>query len=124
MSEWTQVELSAISKDDNLYLSIPNPDGSMHEPAWIWIAQSREDLYCRGYSGTSARWYQSAKREGNGHISVGGIEKDVTFEFITDKEMNDEVDEGYRDKYEGSPYLAPMISEKAREATVKLIPVN
>ncbi|MDN6344906.1 MAG: DUF2255 family protein [Tetragenococcus koreensis] len=124
MSGWKQEELDAIAKDDNLYISIPNSDGSMHKPTWIWIAQAGDDLYCRGYAGTSARWYQSAKREGSGHISVGGVEKDVRFEFPTDKETNDQVDEGYRQKYEGSPYLSPMISEKARQATVRLIPAN
>jgi len=124
MSNWTKEELEAISKDDNLYISIPNSDGTMHEPTWIWIAQAGDDLYSRGYSGTSARWYQSAKREGEGHISVGGVEKDVTFEFITDESTNDSVDEGYRSKYEGSPYLPPMINEQARSATVRFIPKN
>lgn len=122
MSDWTTEELEAIAGDSNLYISIPNPDGSMHKPAWIWIAESNGNLYCRGYSGTSARWYQSAKREGIGHISVGGVEKDVRFEFITDKVANDVIDEGYKKKYKGSAYLSPMISERAREATVQLIP--
>ena len=124
MSKWIQEELSAIFKDENLYLSIPNPDGSMHEPAWIWIAQAGEELYCRGYSGVDARWYQSAKREGEGHISVGGVEKDVSFEFPNDEETLSAVDEGYREKYKGSMYLSPMISTRARQSTVKLIPKN
>ncbi|MDN6345559.1 MAG: DUF2255 family protein [Tetragenococcus koreensis] len=34
------------------------------------------------------------------------------------------MDEGYRQKYGGSPYLSPMITEKARQATVRLIPAN
>lgn len=124
MSAWTKEELDAIFKDDNLYISIPNEDGSLHKPTWIWIAQAGENLYCRGYAGTSARWYQSAKRAGEGHISVGGVEKDVRFEFPTDKETNDQVDEGYRQKYEGSPYLPPMINERARQATVRLVPTD
>lgn len=124
MAKWQEEELLAISKDPNLYISIPNEDGSVHEPAWIWIAQAGNNLYCRGYSGSNARWYQSAQREGNGHISVGGVEKDVRFEFPTDEATNDLVDEGYKEKYKGSPYLAPMINKSARAATVKLIPID
>lgn len=124
MSRWTQEELEAIAKDENLYIAIPNPDGTMHKPTWIWIAQAGNDLYCRGYAGTNARWYQSAKREGKGHISVGGVEKEVRFEFPTDEATNEQVDEGYRQKYEGSPYLRPMISQQARQATVRLVPAE
>ncbi|GAA3019267.1 DUF2255 family protein [Tetragenococcus solitarius] len=124
MSRWRQEELEAIAKDENLYIAIPNPDGTMHKPTWIWIAQAGDDLYCRGYAGTNARWYQSAKREGKGHISVGGVEKEVHFEFPTDETTNEQVDEGYRQKYEGSPYLRPMVSHQARQATVWLVPAE
>lgn len=118
---WTNDELAAIAKDENLYVSIPNADGSMHKPAWVWIVQAGDDLYARGYNGTHSRWYQSAKREGHGHISVGGVEKDVTFEFPDDEATNKAVDEGYRHKYEGSPYLDPMLDAKPRMATVRII---
>lgn len=124
MSQWSTEELNAIFKDENLYISIPNRDGSMHQPAWIWIAQSGDELFCRGYFGKQARWYQSAKREGKGRISVGGVTKEVVFEFPEDKAINDLVDEGYKTKYKGSRYLQPMISEQARNATVKLIPAG
>jgi hypothetical protein len=123
MSQWTKEELAVIAKDENLYLSIPNSDGTMHKPAWIWVVQAEDELYCRGYFGRNARWYQSAKREGHGHLSVGGVEKEVRFEFPTDEITNNNVDEGYRQKYAGSPYLTPMIGT-AREATVRLIPKN
>jgi hypothetical protein len=33
------------------------------------------------------------------------------------------VDEAYRAKYRGSPYLNPMIGERARSATIKVMPV-
>lgn len=66
MSQWTKEELAAIAKDENLYLSIPNPDGTMHKPAWIWVVQAGDELYCRGYFGRNARRYQSAKRERQG----------------------------------------------------------
>jgi len=122
MSGWTEEELQAIFKDDDLYISIPNEDGTMHKPTWIWIVQAGDDLYSRGYNGVDARWYKSAKREKQGHISVGGVEKDVRFEFPTDEETLDKVDQGYHEKYKDSSYVPPMVSQKAREATVRILP--
>lgn len=121
MTNWSSDELNKISKDNNLYISIPNSDGTMHKPTWIWIAQAGNDLYARGYNGTNAKWYQSAKREQNGHISVGGVEQDVKFEFPNDEKTKQLVDEGYKLKYKGSSYLPPMISQKSRDSTVKII---
>lgn len=36
--------------------------------------------------------------------------------------INDRIDEAYRQKYSTSPYLAPMISARARAATVRVTP--
>lgn len=46
--------------------------------------------------------------------------QDVTFEPIGGA-LNDSIDEAYRRKYAKSPYLAPMIGERARAATVKIM---
>ena len=47
--------------------------------------------------------------------------KEVTFEPV-DGPINDLIDDAYRAKYHGSPYLKPMIGVRARSATVKVIP--
>jgi len=45
--------------------------------------------------------------------------KDITFELVTGP-INDRIDDAYRAKYKGSPYLSPMIGADARSATVKV----
>lgn len=47
--------------------------------------------------------------------------KAVAFESVTGA-INDQIDEAYRRKYRKSPYLAPMIGERARAATVRVTP--
>jgi hypothetical protein len=47
--------------------------------------------------------------------------KEVTFEPV-DGPINDLIDDAYRAKYNGSPYLSSMISTRARSATVKVMP--
>jgi hypothetical protein len=46
---------------------------------------------------------------------------EVAFEPV-DGPVNEAIDDAYRVKYRGSPYLSPMISPRARAATVKVMP--
>ena len=78
-------------------------------------------LYVRGYNGQNSRWYQAAVRQKAGKIRAAGMTREVTFE-AADGRLNDQIDEAYRVKYHGSPYLAPMIGARARSATVKVMP--
>jgi hypothetical protein len=47
--------------------------------------------------------------------------KGVTFEPV-DGPINNRIDDAYRAKYHGSPYLSPTIGARARSATVKVMP--
>ena len=47
--------------------------------------------------------------------------REVTFEPV-DGLIHDLIDEAYREKYRNSPYLSPMVSTRARAATVKVTP--
>jgi hypothetical protein len=44
----------------------------------------------------------------------------VTFERV-DGTINNRIDDAYRAKYHGRPYLSPMIGARARAATVKVM---
>jgi hypothetical protein len=52
-------------------------------------------------------------RQGAGRITTAGMTREVVFESV-DGEINDRIDEAYRAKYKGSPYLDPMIANRAR----------
>jgi hypothetical protein len=80
-----------------------------------------DDLYVRAYNGTRSRWYQSAMRQKAGRITAARMTKEVSFEPVTGV-INDRIDEAYRAKYAGSPYLAHMIGARARGATVRISP--
>ena len=56
-----------------------------------------------------------------GKITAAGITQEVSFEPV-DGAINELVDDAYRAKYKGSPYLDPMIGKRARSATVKVMP--
>jgi hypothetical protein len=54
-------------------------------------------------------------------ISAAGITKEVTFEPVNGP-INELIDDAYRAKDRGSPYLSPMIGARARSATIKVMP--
>ena len=80
-----------------------------------------DDLYVRAYNGRKSRWYRAAMRQAAGRIAAAGLLKDVGFEPV-EGPINDRIDDAYRRKYRDSPYLAPMIGERARAATVRVTP--
>ena len=124
MSTWSKTELQSIAENDDLHISPFREDGKTYgTPTWIWSVAVDGALYVRAYNGQDSRWYQAAMRQKTGQIAAAGISKQVSFEPVTGK-INDRIDDAYRAKYKGSPYLKPMIGEGARSATVKINPLN
>lgn len=124
MSSWLKNELQRIADNDDLHISPFREDGKTYgTPTWIWSVAVDDELYVRAYNGRDSRWYQAAMRQKTGQIVAAGITKQVSFEPVTG-EINNRIDDAYRAKYKGSPYLKPMIGERARLATVKVIPLK
>ena len=122
MVTWSKEELRKISETDDLHISPFREDGVTYgTPTWIWSVAMDHALYVRAYSGQKSRWYQAAVRQKAGRITVAGMRKEVTFESV-DGPINDLIDDAYRARYHGSPYLSSMLGTRARSATVKVVP--
>ncbi len=122
MSTWQKDEVRKIAETDDLHISPFREDGKTYgTPTWIWSVVVDDALYVRGYNGQNSSWYKAAVRQKAGRIKAAGMTKEVVFEPI-EGNINDRIDEAYRTKYKGSPYLSPMIGAKARAATVKIMP--
>jgi hypothetical protein len=123
MSTWSKDELRKIAEADDLHIAPFRENGVTYgTPTWIWSVAVEDSLYVRGYNGKSSRWYQAAIRQEAGRIIAAGMTKEVAFEPVDDRAMNDRIDDAYRAKYSSSPYLAPMIGSRARSATVLVMP--
>ena len=122
MSTWSKDELRKIAVADDLHISPFREDGKTYgTPTWIWSVVLDDELYVRGYNGQKSRWYQASVRQKAGRIITAGMTKEVTFQPVNGT-INDLIDDAYQSKYRGSPYLPPMISARARSATVKVMP--
>ena len=123
MTTWSKDELRKIAAADDLHISPLREDGATYgTPTWIWSVAVDDALYVRGYNGQDSRWYQAAVRQKAGRIIAAGMTKEVAFEPVDDAPTNVRIDDAYRAKYRGSPYLAPMIGACTRAATVEIMP--
>jgi hypothetical protein len=122
MTTWSKEELGKIAESDDLHISPFREDGKTYgTPTWIWSVVVDGALYVRAYNGRNSRWYQAALRRKAGRISAASMTKEVTFDPV-DGKMNDRIDDAYRTKYKGSPYLSPMVGARARAASVRVMP--
>src|SRR5881296_4223013 len=105
MNTWPKDELRKIAETDDLHISPFREDGRTYgTPTWIWSVVVDDALYVRAYNGQNSRWYKAAMRQKAGRITAAGITKEVSFERVNDA-ANDRIDDVYRTKYKGSPYL-------------------
>ena len=122
MPIWSQGELRRMAETDDLHIAPFREDGvTCGTPTWIWSVVVDDALYVRAYNGPQSRWYQAAIRQKAGRITAAGMTKEVAFEPV-EGPINDRIDEAYRVRYRGSPYLDPMIGARARSATVEVMP--
>jgi hypothetical protein len=124
MSElsWTTDELDRIGDADELHIAPRRKDGTLGRAVPIWVVRVDDELYIRSWRGDGGRWYSAAKGSGEGHISAGGISKDVAL-LAADNEVNDAVDAAFGEKYgRYTGYVEPMIAPQARATTLRLVP--
>jgi hypothetical protein len=116
---WTSDELARIGDADELRVAPTRVSG---RPVPIWVVRVGDELYVRSWRGEDGAWYRAATSRRHGHVSAGGVERDVEF-ADADEAINDEVDGAYRDKYARYPsYVEPMVTAQARATTLKLVP--
>ena len=124
MSTWTPQELQQIGSTDDFHIAPFREDGSTPgTPTWIWSVVVDDGVYVRAYNGTASRWYGAARTQHAGRITAGGLDRPVAFVLVDDAALGDRIDEAYRVKYAGSPYLPPMVTARTRAATVRVDPV-
>jgi hypothetical protein len=97
MSGWTTGELTQIGAADELEIASLQADGTLRRPVTIWVVRHGDDLYVRSVNGPIAAWFRGTQVRHEGHISAGGVEKDVVFVEV-DQRPDDELDGAYRAK--------------------------
>ncbi|GGA85031.1 DUF2255 family protein [Puia dinghuensis] len=113
-------DIHKIAAADDFHIAPYREDGVTYgTPTWIWSVEVADQLYVRAYNGSKSRWHRAAMEQKAGKIVAAGMTRQVSFEPVAG-EINERIDEAYRKKYKGSPYLDAMISKRATAATVRV----
>jgi hypothetical protein len=121
MTAWASDELTRIGAADELEIASFVGDGTLRRPVTIWVVRYGDDLYVRSVNGPTAAWFRATQVRHEGHISAGGVDKDVVFADV-DHSLDDDLDAAYRRKYRryGERVLGTVLTSQARSATLKL----
>jgi hypothetical protein len=124
MTTWTSDELAKIGTAEELQIASLRRDGTLRKLVTIWVVRVGDDLYVRSYRGRTSAWFGGVQVRHEGHIRVGGIDKDVTFVEEAAPDINAQIDAAYRTKYRsyGPGIVNTIVSPEARAATIKLLP--
>lgn len=120
---WTEDELGKIGAAEELQLASRKADGTLRKPTTIWVVRVGSDLYVRSVNGAHGVWWKHTQEVHEGHVSAGGVEKDVSFE-LAEPDFEAVVDGAYRSKYGGYPpnILGTVLTTDAHESTLRLVP--
>ena len=123
MTAWTSDELARIGTATELEIASTRRDGTLRKPRTIWVVRVDDNLYVRSMYGRTGGWFPATQDRHQGHISAGGVDKDVTF-ADADPTVNDAIDAVYREKYRryGERIIGGVVNPGARAATIKLVP--
>jgi hypothetical protein len=125
MATWSNDELDTIGRADELQIAPRRRDGTLRTPVTIWVVRVGDDVYVRSVRGRTSGWFGRVRERHEGHISAGGVEKDVAFVEVGVDEAEDEIGEAYGAKYGGrypAAYIDPLLTAEARAATLRLDP--
>jgi hypothetical protein len=124
MTTWTSDELKKVGNAEEFKIRSLRGDGTLRKPVTIWVVRLEDDLFVRAVNGQSSAWFRGTQVRREGHISAGGVEKDVTFVEGTGSEINEQIDSEYRSKYRryAANIVNSVLTPQARGATLKLVP--
>ncbi|KRO03751.1 hypothetical protein IV54_GL002113 [Levilactobacillus paucivorans] len=124
MKKWTTERLQAFATADDLRISPFYSDGQTYgTPTWIWSVVVGEHLYVRAWNGQRSSWYHSAIDQRAGRIYLTGRTFQVGFRpVISEAELTTRIDNAYRQKYQDSAYVQPMLQAGPQSATVEILP--
>lgn len=120
---WSSDQLAAFDTDE-MHIAGRRADGTLRTPRIVWMVSVGDDLYTRSVNGPDAAWFRGTRATGEGHVSAGRVDADVTFHDVDAADpINDALDDAYRAKYRRySGPVASITSPLARTATLRVSP--
>lgn len=121
----TQQQINQYKQLDDFYVAPYYEDGkTTGKLTWIWSVIIEGNIYIRAWNGQNSRWFKSAMQQKKGIVQINGEKHQAEFEYVMveqNRNLVHKIDAGYRLKYANSRYLLPMLAEKPKNATFRVI---
>ncbi len=124
MSTWTDHELDTFDRVDELRISSVRTDGTATRPVIIWAVRVGDRVYMRSVRGRGSGWFKGTQATATGHVSIGGVAKDVTFAEVSDPAEQDAISQAFRAKYGryATSIVDATLTPDALAATITALP--
>lgn len=125
MTTWTEEELTGIGGASELYVLTRRLDGTLRTGIPIWQVRVGDAIYIRSAHGPENSWFRRGVRTGLGHISSGGVEKDVSFESAPPRVI-EQVTGAYHAKYDhyGPALVGAVTGDGVLRTTLRVMPTG
>lgn len=121
MAAWNEEELARIDAADEVTLESERLDGSLRVPVPMWAVSAGGHAYVRAINGRTSPWFRGVQSLNQGRVTATGVGTDVAFHDAEPAEQA-LVDDAYRAKYGHHDHLGMVLTEQARQATLRLTP--
>lgn len=123
MSGWSEEELAAIGRADEIRVASLRPDGTLRGFVTIWSVRVEAGVYVRSAHGLDNPWYRRAVKSGRGRVQARGVERDVVFE-APEPEVAEAVTAAYHAKYDryGPAIVGTVVTAEAVRSTLRVEP--
>jgi threonine dehydrogenase-like Zn-dependent dehydrogenase len=87
--DWLEhTRLERIASADELEVAAARRDRTLRRATLIWVVRVGDDVYVRSWRGSDGVWFRAARARGHGHITAGGVERNVAFVEAEDEVWN------------------------------------
>ena len=118
---WTAAERELLDRAPLIRVAGVRDDATLRPFVLIGHVRVGPDELVRSLNGTGGTWYRGAVRTGRGEIDVDG--RRIRVAFLPDTGREDEVDRALHARYGNDSGVRRMTSPRAREATLRVVPL-
>jgi hypothetical protein len=114
-------DLRHLAEVEEISIGFTRPDGSVGSTP-VWVVQAGDAIFVRSIRGRRGGWYRRLRANPDGEVGDGAHTHPVRARPVQDAGTARAVTGAYAAKYGDSPYVGPLLTEEAADATLRLEP--
>jgi hypothetical protein len=114
-------DLRQLAEVEEASIGFTRPDGSTGSTP-VWVVQAGEEIFVRSIRGRRGGWYRRLRANPDGGVGHGAHTHPVRARPVGDAGTVEAVTGADAAKYGHSPYVGPLLTEEAADATLGLEP--